>query len=121
MLRYPALIISTFLCLASSAMAQQYYPYNGGITTQLPPGHYYCQQHREICTHGMSTPEVGSYYPAGQPYYPAGQANCPNPNDGYYNGGYQQPGYGQNRGPRWNNGRGHAKGHRKHNRRYRRW
>lgn len=117
MLRYPALIISTILCLAGSAMAQQYYPYNGPVTTQLPHGHYYCQQHREICTHGMSTPEVGSYYPNGN-YYPVGQQNCPPPS---YNGGHQNPGYGQGRQPHWNNGRGQKRGHYKHNKRHRRW
>jgi hypothetical protein len=24
---------------------------------QIPPGHYYCAQHRQNCTHGYSTPD----------------------------------------------------------------
>lgn len=66
MLRYTTTLVAAMLFLAGSAWAQVF---------QIPPGHYYCPTHNEICTHGLSTPET---------------------NYGYYNNGYQNSGYYNN-------------------------
>ena len=60
MLKYPALLATIIISLAFAASAQVYYPH-GQHLYQIPPGHYFCAQHNEICTHGLSTPEVYHY------------------------------------------------------------
>ena len=70
MLKYPALVASLIVSLALAASAQVYYPHGQQHLYQIPPGHYYCAQHNEICTHGLSTPEVYHYQNNGrQPVY----------------------------------------------------
>ena len=68
MIRYTTTLVAAILFLGGSAWAQVF---------QIPPGHYYCNTHREICTHGLSTPETNyGYY-----------------NNGYYNNGYNAGNY----------------------------
>ena len=68
MLRYTTILVTAMILLSGSVWAQV-------CPTRIPPGHYYCNVHNEICTHGLSTPEVY--------YRPARTVVVQNPNYGY--------------------------------------
>ena len=66
MIRYTTTLVAAILFLGGSAWAQVF---------QIPPGHYYGNTHREICTHGLSTPETNYTY--------TNNNNCPPPGNRY--------------------------------------
>jgi hypothetical protein len=103
MLRFTTSLVTTLILLSGSAWAQV-------CSTRIPPGHYYCSTHNEICTHGMSTPEVNYNY-----NYRPNQSGARYDNrcdTGYSNG------YDNRYGNRYRNDRKRARRHKK--RRYRR-
>jgi hypothetical protein len=51
MLRFTTSLVTAIILLSGSVWAQV-------CPTRIPPGHYYCNTHNEICTHGLSTPAV---------------------------------------------------------------
>lgn len=55
MTRFTVSLVTAMILLAGSAWAQV-------CPTRIPPGHYWCNVHNEICTHGLSTPEVTYNY-----------------------------------------------------------
>ena len=55
MLKFTTSLVTALILLAGSAWAQIF-------PARIPPGHYYCNTHNEICTHGLSTPEVNYNY-----------------------------------------------------------